>query len=93
MANAISENEMLCCAQHDKKNEPRQDACATIFYWSGRPSGSPLRMGVGWGVWGEGRDVYEKSLALPSKYHFPQHFLNFLPLPQVQGSLRPTFFF
>jgi hypothetical protein len=21
----------------------------------------------------------------------PQHFLNFLPLPQGQGSLRPTF--
>lgn len=23
----------------------------------------------------------------------PQHFLNFLPLPQRQGSLRPTFIF
>ena len=23
--------------------------------------------------------------------HWPQHFLNFLPLPQGQGSLRPTF--
>lgn len=22
---------------------------------------------------------------------FPQHFLNFRPLPQMQGSLRPTF--
>ena len=26
-----------------------------------------------------------------SSYQAPQHFFNFLPLPQGQGSLRPTF--
>src|ERR1043165_8330498 len=54
----------------------------------------------GWGVaergGGSGEDLLEKPLppggGLPPTTVLPmQHFLNFLPLPHGQGSLRPTF--
>ena len=32
-----------------------------------------------------------KSVPAPTVTQAPQHFLNFFPLPQGQGSLRPTF--
>lgn len=41
---------------------------------------------------GEEIPVVPGYLACNPAIQRPQHFLNFFPLPQVQGSLRPTFF-
>jgi hypothetical protein len=39
----------------------------------------------------ENHAVYVLFLKLHHSSYIPQHFLYFLPLPQGQGSLRPTF--
>ncbi len=68
------------------KHRSRQAAC---YYFECNPPfirNSHPRVGHRCNI--KAQIIFQKD----KKHYLPQHFLYFLPLPQGQGSLRPTFF-